>query len=273
MNYRDFDLSRVQQDFGITIATSQSLFRHVAPIALSPTLKGYLDSIFPLGATMRTEKGRSELLVAPLLSEVWLRSDKRIAVLSGFDFDVDPAAGLTGTADFLLCRSENLYDVSTPVLVAVEAKRDSIPDGLGQCAAEMIAAQRLNARTNQQVDTVYGCVTTGVSWKFLRLRTNRLDIDADEYMIAAPDRILGLLLSCCGVSIPGRSRGVNPEVGAISIFPQSPLRPATIEATLLRCRERMRCSRRQKRTRLNDGPSILSEVRITSVLEESGEVE
>ena len=114
---------------------------------------------------------------------------------------MDEKAGLAGVCDFLLCRSENLYYVTSPVLVAVEAKRDSIPDGLGQCAAEMVAAQLFNQNAGKPIDTIYGCVTTGANWKFLRLRGQRLEIDFDEYSINQPDRILGVLLHCCGVKL------------------------------------------------------------------------
>ncbi len=114
---------------------------------------------------------------------------------------MDLAAGLNGTCDFLLCRSSNLYFVSAPVLVAVEAKRDSIPDALGRCAAEMVAVQRFNQKAGQPIDPIYGCVTTGSNWRFLRLRGQQLDIDADEYFIDRPDRLLEILLHCCGVSV------------------------------------------------------------------------
>ena|ERR1700722_20157028 len=199
MSFRDFDLPKVQQAFTLKLATSQPLFRGVSPVPISEGLAQFWNNTQPLGLSLITEKARSELLAAPLLAEVWHRSGRRIALLSGVDFNVDTAAGLNGTCDFLLCRSENLYFVTAPVLVAVEAKRDSIPDGLGQCAAEMVAAQRFNQQAGTPIDPIYGCVTTGANWRFLRLSGTQLDIDVDEYTISQPDRILGVLLHCCGV--------------------------------------------------------------------------
>jgi hypothetical protein len=201
MSFRDFDLPKAQQDFGLTLATSQPLFANVLPVPISEGLRQFWGNIQPLGLSLVTEKARSELLVAPLLAEIWHRSGRRIALLSGVEFNVDVALGLNGTCDFLLCRSDNLYFVSAPLLVAVEAKRDSIPDGLGQCAAEMVAAQRFNQQANKPIDPIYGCVTTGSAWKFLRLTGQHLDIDINEYNISQPDRILGVLLHCCGVTI------------------------------------------------------------------------
>ena len=201
MSFLDFDLPRIERDFGLTIASNRSLFATVPAIAISMGLRAYWENLQPLGLSLVTEKARSEFLVAPLLGEVWHRSGRTIAVLSGIPFVVDDAAGLNGVCDFLLCRSAVLYYVSSPVLVAVEAKRDSIPDGLGQCAAEMVASQRFNQRAGNGETTIFGCVTTGANWKFLRLEGHRLDIDIDEYSIFQPERILGVLLHCCGVTL------------------------------------------------------------------------
>ena len=201
MSFRDFDLPRIQSDFGLRLQMTESLFENVLPAPISEELTAYWKRIMPLGLGLITEKARSELITAPLLTEVWHRSHRQVVMLSGVDWSVDVAAGLNGIADFLLCRSSIMLYISSPVLVAVEAKRDSIPDGLGQCAAEMVAAQRFNLRAGTPIDPVYGCVTTGSNWRFLRLTGTSLDIDVDEYSISQPDRILGVLLYCAGVSI------------------------------------------------------------------------
>jgi hypothetical protein len=199
MSFREFDLSQVQADFKLTLTMNRTLFTSVPAVPISDGLGGFWARVLPLGLAQTTEKARSEWLTAPLLSEVWHHSNREVAVLSGVEWSVDPALGLNGVADFLLCRSSILYFVAAPVLVAVVAKRDSIPDGMGQCAAEMIAAQRFNQKAGKPIDPIYGCVTTGSIWKFLRLSGQNLDIDIDEYSISQPDRILGILLHCCGV--------------------------------------------------------------------------
>ena len=86
------------------------------------------------------------------------------------------------------------------MLTVVEGKRDCVADGLGQCAAEMVAADRFNRAAGNPIDPVYGCVTTGVSWKFLRLSGTALDIDVNEYGVPTDaDKILEIVLHCCGV--------------------------------------------------------------------------
>src|SRR5205085_6522427 len=123
---------RVQHDFALTTDASQLLFPEIAPVPLSETMRRYFDDFRALGMSIPTEKGRSELLVAPLLAEVWRRSDHRISLHSGVELNVDEAVGLTGVCDFLLGRSSQLYFVEAPIVAVVEAKKDSIPDGLGQ---------------------------------------------------------------------------------------------------------------------------------------------
>lgn len=201
MSFRDFTLPKAQQDFALTVDATQQLFAQVAPVALSETMRRYLDDFQTLGMSIPTEKGRSALLIAPLLAEVWRRSEHRISLYSGVELNVDEAAGLNGVCDFLLGLSPQLYYVEAPIVAVVEAKKDSIPEGLGQCAAEMVALQSFNQKAGKPYDPVYGCVTTGTLWRFLRLSGKRLEIDLNEYQLAQADRILGVLLHCCGVHV------------------------------------------------------------------------
>ena len=123
-------------------------------------------------------------------------------MLSGVEWSVDDQAGLNGVADFLLCRSALMLYISAPVLVAVEAKRDSIPDGLGTMRGRnggRPAVQPKGRHANRS--RVRLQITTGATWRFLRLSGTQLDIDVDEYAINQPDRILGVLLHCCGVTV------------------------------------------------------------------------
>ena len=83
------------------------------------------------------------------------------------------------------------------MVVMVEAKNDNIKSGIPQCGAEMVAAQRYNIQRQQEVNPVYGCVSTGTVWKFLRLSHTQLVIDSDEYYIDSQEKILGILTTMC----------------------------------------------------------------------------
>lgn len=201
MSFGDFTLTSVQAELGLRLHNSQSLFEGVRAVPISAELAGFYGSFLRLGIAWQSEKGRSELVIAPLMAEVWGRSRSQVSVLSGVEWVADAAAGLRGVSDFLVCRSQNLLTVSAPVLVAVESKRGDINEGLGQCIATMVGAQRFNAAADTQIDPLYGCVTIGSLWKFLRLSGQTIDVDIDEYSIHQPDRILGVLLHCCGVGV------------------------------------------------------------------------
>ncbi len=67
--------------------------------------------------------------------------------------------------------------------------------GLGQCLAEMVAAQTFHERRNNPIPTVYGVVTTGTLWKFLRLTGDTAHLDLTEYYIKEIDLIVGILVA------------------------------------------------------------------------------
>lgn len=58
----------------------------------------------------------------------------------------------------------------------------------------MIAAQRVNQEESQEERGVYGCVTTGEIWQFLKLTGQELVIDPTKLYIEHIDKILGILV-------------------------------------------------------------------------------
>jgi hypothetical protein len=77
----------------------------------------------------------------------------------------------------------------------VEAKNENLRLGVNQCIAEMVAAQTFNRAKGNPIETVYGIVTTGSTWLFLRLTDTIVSIDRSEYYIREAERIVGILLS------------------------------------------------------------------------------
>ena len=189
----------IEGAFGLTVA-AEELFpnRPLAPI--KDGFRKRLKESYSLGSLMNTEKARSELMIAPILIELWQMSGKQISVYSGVDFNVDPSRGLNGCCDFLLGRGPQLSYVTHPLLAVVEAKNESIPTGLGQCAAEMVAAMEYNQRKEPSATLVFGCVSTGDEWRFLRLQDQKLTMDRQQYQIAEIEVIMGILCSIVGVT-------------------------------------------------------------------------
>ena len=104
-------------------------------------------------------------------------TEKGYSLFSGVDFTVDSDLGLNGSCHFLISRSVEFLIVSAPAILIVEAKKENINAGLGQCVAEMYAAQLFNEREGNQVSRIYGVVTTGEIWKFLMLEGQSVQID------------------------------------------------------------------------------------------------
>ncbi len=195
MAYSNFSLSKVKADFGLSTDEGHDLFAATPSLPPSPLLMAILKEQLPLASAINTEKARSELVVMPVLMEVRRQLHNQVALFSGTSFDVEPAIGLEGRCDFILSRSPEQYYVAAPVLTIVEAKNESIPSGLGQCIATMVAARIFNQREGHAIDTLYGAVTTGSHWKFLQLADHTAFIDTSDYFIKEIDKILGILVS------------------------------------------------------------------------------
>jgi hypothetical protein len=193
MSYSNFTLSKVKATFGIATHETDDLFASVDPIQPTTLLSTILKDQLPLAGAINTEKARSELIIMPILMEIRRLMNNQIAIFSGSNFEVDPAQGLEGRCDFILSRSAEQYYITSPVLTIVEAKNESIPSGLGQCGATMIAARLFNQREDQPMEPIYGVVTTGTDWKFLKLTGQTLFIDISDYYIKELDKILGIL--------------------------------------------------------------------------------
>jgi hypothetical protein len=100
------------------------------------------------------------MLICPILLEI-KEITSSISLFSGNDFTVDASVGLSGVCDFLISLSNEQLFVEAPAVVVVEAKKEDLNGGLGQCVAEMIAAQRFNEQNNTSIPIIYGTVTTG----------------------------------------------------------------------------------------------------------------
>jgi hypothetical protein len=202
MAYSDFTLEGVLRAFALTLDERTDLFARVPEIAVSPSLRTHLESYVPLALAIHTEKARSELIVMPILLEVWNLMGRQIGLFSGISFDVDSEQGLAGFCDFILSQSPEQFVLSAPVVTVVEAKNDNIKSGLGQCVAEMVAARMFNERTGEGPATIHGAVTTGSIWRFLKLDGETVYVDRPEYYLDRVEKILAILLHCVGGEAP-----------------------------------------------------------------------
>ncbi|WP_445306930.1 hypothetical protein [Microcoleus vaginatus] len=118
---------------------------------------------------MSSEKARSEGIINPVLLEVKRQLQGQISIFSCEEFNGEPEAELPGYIDFLLSRSPEQLFIQAPAVILVSAKKEDLKRALGLCLAEMVAAQRFNRQKQQPRSTIYGTVTSGTVWRFLKL--------------------------------------------------------------------------------------------------------
>jgi co-chaperonin GroES (HSP10) len=195
MSYSDFNLNSVLKIFKLCYAETADLFANEPELESSPSLTENLRKYLPIAVGSNTEKSRSEMIIAPILLELRSQLQEQIGLFSGIDFTVSPELGLNGICDFLITRSPELLIVRSPVIAIVEAKKENISLGLGQCVAEMLAAQIFNQQEGKEIQVILGTVTTGTVWKFLKLEGTSVEIDTTEYLLSNVNKILGILAS------------------------------------------------------------------------------
>lgn len=198
MAFRDFRYPDVIAQFGLTYSTTGDLFAGVRPLAPSPQLVGMLATTARLATINNNEKSRSEWIIALLLADFWGRFQDQMGLYSGVEFQPDPEAGLSGFLDFAFSRGPQQPVITPPVLLVFEAKKENIIEGLGQCVAGLVGAQRFNRNHGVEEPHLYGCVTTGTAWRFLRLSGTALTAGLTEYTFDQLDRLLGIFAAIMG---------------------------------------------------------------------------
>ncbi len=190
MAYSDFSLDRLKKEFGINNKV-QILFNDIEKsIKPSDWLKTTLEKTSKVNA--KTEKAKSETIVFPILLEIKDRNDDFISVYSGESLQADEERGLKGECDFIITKNIESYSINYPILQIVEAKKHDIDLGIPQCAAQMLGAKIYNEQNETEINSIYGCVTTGDNWLFLKLEDNTLIIDKHKYYFDDLEKLLSV---------------------------------------------------------------------------------
>lgn len=180
MAYSDFTLESAITALGLT-TQAVALFPDLAPVPVPDWLEHSLSRRTQLA--LISEKSRSEFIVVPILMASRELSHDRLAIYSGQRLDVDAGRGLVGECDFILALSPPVLPLRAPIATLVEAKKNDVEAGLGQCVAQMAAARLFNEQAGHAAVPMYGCVTTGEVWQFLQLRGTDVLLDERRYYL------------------------------------------------------------------------------------------
>ena len=140
---------------------------------------------------VRSEKAKSEAIVFPILVEVRNRNDKFFTIYSGDILNADESRGLKGECDFILAKDVHSFSINYPIIQIVEAKKNDIDLGVPQCAAQLLGAKIFNEKKGVNLEKIYGCVTTGDEWLFMKLE-NDLIVDEQKYYLVEINKLLGI---------------------------------------------------------------------------------
>ena len=194
MSYSNFTLKRIKAEFDINVVENRDLFSMIGEVEVSNYLKTTLHYNVPLALAISTEKARSEMIISNVLIELKKLLNDEIGLFSGINLDIDKDRDLNGFCDYIISKSSEQFYLNSPIVAIVEAKNEQLTSGLGQCIAEMIASKIFNENEGNNVDKIYGAVTTGNTWKFLKYINNTAYIDKLEYHIANVNMIMGIFV-------------------------------------------------------------------------------
>jgi hypothetical protein len=183
--YDDLDKLNIQ------IEKAKFNFEGMTPLTPSDWLNVTLDRNMNL--PLASEKAKCEFIIAPILTEMVERNNRSFTYFSGYNFNVEKDLGLKGRCDFLLTQAPKSPRIESPVLSVVEAKNDNLDEGIPQCIAQLFALRLFNERKNKPTPIVYGAVTFGLEWQFLKLQEQTAYIDTNIFYIKELPNILGAL--------------------------------------------------------------------------------
>ena len=160
------------------------------PRPLSDTVRDYLQrlQVFDLENT----EAAKLLLIDALLADV-VPNHPHLKVWKAMPLESDTMAGI---ADYLF--APDYAYLKTPLLCAVEAKRDDFVQGRAQCIAEMVAC-RWNNLEDGHPRTIYGIVSNGQTWQFYKLDEENHIAESAPYATSDLPGLLGALDHVCAL--------------------------------------------------------------------------
>lgn len=208
MPYTQFSIEDLKDRFQINFNAGH-LFGASAINSVEPSewLTASLERGKLLGFT--SEKSRSERLVSPILTDLFMRNDGNFTIYSGLNLNVNPQIGLNGECDFVLSYSNFIDYIEKPIFCITEAKRQDIEEGSVQCAAQLIAARIFNEKDDYHFPILYGCTTSGTEWRFLTYENDSITFDIDRYYITELPKLLGILQMIIDTTQSYRTKPAN----------------------------------------------------------------
>jgi hypothetical protein len=176
MGYSNFkNLKMLTKKYGLDSKRQLLFVPTVEKVLPSEMLESQLKKAYLMPLT--NEKAKSERLVSPILMEVVEKYADKISLFSGENIDVKDDADLNGPCDFSFALHPPKDYIDAPIISLVEAKKEDMEYGIGQCAAQMYGAKLFNEQEGQNIEVIYGCATDGIEWQFIKFENQTFYVD------------------------------------------------------------------------------------------------
>jgi hypothetical protein len=186
-----FTLEESIERFGL-VETNTALFGIVKPIPLSNWLQETLSISKKTGLLSRNRKALSEFIVAPILLELKCRNPDQLMIYSGKSMNFSDVENSTIECDFILNKEPATRVIQAPVVSSITVTDQTITVGLGRCVMQMVACEQFNQKRNKVIPKIYGCVTNGQVWHFVKLEKDNLVIDLHSYPLTESEMLIGV---------------------------------------------------------------------------------
>jgi hypothetical protein len=183
MAYNKYKIEHLQSKLNLTVKKEFWLPNETLNFEDDSILMGLLAETAKV--FLGSEKARSEFIVTPILQSLNRKNKDTFSIFSGYEFNIDKSVELNGFCDFILSSPSNGFILEAPAFFVVETKKTDIDDNaFAQCGAELFAAQIFNKQKGKNQKVIYGCVTSGYTWAFLKLEDDVLSIDPNPVFLS-----------------------------------------------------------------------------------------
>ena len=193
MAYRDFKERDLRQKFGIQ-KREAALFKgeFIAPVPPSERLAFALEDARLI--TLSSEKAVSERIISNVIAELKRMMPEAVQIFSGEQINGDTEAGLNGEIDYVVTLNAMSIAPEAPILCVCESKIGRLDRAIPQAMAQLLGAERFNQKHSGDgppITVLYGVVTDGNLWQFLRLEQNIVTVDTQLYYLNDLPTLLG----------------------------------------------------------------------------------
>ncbi len=192
MAYKKYTSKEIDELLGLQVIKAK-LFEGKSMTVVTASQRLLLNLEAAEKLNLSTEKAVCEAIISPVLTEIKFNNEDKIDFYSGEQLNVDRHRNLNGEIDFLFTKVTKTLSIKAPIFCIVEAKIGLIDRGIPQAAAQMYAARLKNEQEGKPIPIIYGAVTDGKTWRFLKLEEQTLYTDLTILYLDNLPLLLGTL--------------------------------------------------------------------------------